>query len=119
MPKYTFKCNECKSEEQLFTSVKRVCTPCKKCNGSMERLMPVLSGPAQVKETVDKLLGRKWIDNQQEIIKSRKDDYFWSVEVPRLVQSGTYSVETMLENNWIYYDDKGMMQTRTKPPTRE
>ena len=118
MPKYTFKCRKCKAEKQLFTSVKRVVSLCE-CGDQMDRQMPSLSGPAQVRETVDKLLGKTWIDDQVNILKARSDDYFWAVEVPRLVQSGTYGMDTMLENDWVYYDDKEQLQTRTKPPSKD
>lgn len=120
MPIYVFKCKNCGHEERLFTSIKRMVSPCPQCKEEyMERQMPVLAGSAQVRETVNKLTNTKWIDNQEEILKNRRDDYFWSKEVPRLVQSGTYSLETMLENNWVYFDDKGQLQTRTKHPSRE
>jgi len=116
MPKYTFKCGHCDHTQQLFASVKRLKSPCEKCGEYMDRQMPVLSGHVQVKETVDKLTNRKWVDNQTDILSDRKDVHFWSKEVPKLVASGTYSMETMLENSWVYYDEKGQLKTRTKPP---
>ena len=119
MPKYTFKCRKCDNQKQIFASVKRVVTPCDKCDEYMDRQMPILSGKAQVRETVDKLTNRKWIDNQKEILKDRQDHHYWKHEVPGLVNSGTYSLETMLEMNWVYFDDKGELHTRTKPPRGE
>jgi len=49
---------------------------------------------------------------------NRSDNYFWSVEVPRLVNTGTYSIETMIENDWISVDDKGNIQINTRPPKK-
>jgi len=118
MPKYTFKC-KCGHQEQIFASVKRTVTPCNKCEEYMERQMPVLSGSAQVREVADKLTNKKWIDNQEEILKDRQDVHYWKNEVPRLVNGGTYSLETMLEMNWVYFDDKKQLHTRTKPPRDE
>jgi len=119
MPKYTFKCKKCGDDKQVFASRKRTCTPCKKCGEYMYRQMPVLSGPAQVTETVDKYTGKKWIDDQDVILKDRQGAHYWKNEVPRLVNSGTYSLETMLEMNWVYFDDKDELQTRTKQPSQE
>ena len=118
MPKYTFKCKSCGSEKQVFASRKRTCTPCKECGEYMDRQMPVLAGHAQVKETVDKLTNKKWVDNQTEILEDRQQTHYWKHEVPRLVNSGTYSLETMLEMNWVYFDEKDQLQTRTKPPVK-
>jgi hypothetical protein len=44
-----------------------------------------------------------------------KEDYFWEVEVPRLVQ--TYSTETCIENGWLKYNDKGELVIN-KPPKK-
>lgn len=84
----------------------------------MVRLMPTLAGKAQVNETVDKYAGRVWQDDQRESIKERKDKHYWEVEVPRMVNSGTYSLETMLEMGWVYLNDKGEICVNNKPPSR-
>ena len=91
---------------------------CANCEAEMNRQLPSLNGPAEVRETIDKLSGVEWKQDQKEILKGRRDDYYWSVEVPRMVNSGKYSAETMLENGWIYIDDKGQVHTHTKPPGR-
>jgi hypothetical protein len=90
---------------------------CDFCKTPMKLQMPNILGQ-EVRETVDAMTGSKWIQDQQEIIKERKADYFWSIEVPRMVNSGTYSIETMFENGWVYYNEKGDLVTRTKPPQK-
>lgn len=92
--------------------------PCKSCTGTMFRQMPTLNGPANVREVIDKNTGITWTDGQQDMIKDRKDEYYWTVEVPRFVNSGIYSLETMLENQWIYVDDAGKIHTNDKPPSK-
>ena len=91
---------------------------CKTCSSTMCRQMPTLNGPANVREVVDKNTGITWTDGQQDMVKDRKDEYYWTVEVPRFVNSGTYSLETMLENQWIYVDDAGKIHTNNKPPSK-
>jgi predicted nucleic acid-binding Zn ribbon protein len=118
MPKYSFLCPNCASEVQMYVPhlVKEV--ECKTCQGTMNRQMPTLNGPANVREVVDKNTGITWTDDQQQMIKDRKDEYYWTVEVPRFVASGTYSLETMLENQWIYVDDSGKIHVNDKPPSK-
>lgn len=118
MPKYTFECGACKSTVQKFVAVDKKTAKCR-CGNGMNRKMPKLSGHAQVTETVDKYTNRKWKQDQEDILEERKADYFWSVEVPRFVNSGTYSIETMLEMGWIYFNDKEEVQIRTKPPQKD
>jgi hypothetical protein len=83
----------------------------------MKRQMPSLRG-LKTTETVDKYTNRKHISDHSNVLKERKLDYYWSVEVPKMVNSGTYSIETMIEQNWVYYDEKGNLITRTKPPQK-
>jgi hypothetical protein len=83
----------------------------------MNRELPKLRG-LKTTETVDKYTNRKHISDHKEVVKERKLDFYWSVEVPKMVNSGTYSIETMLEQNWVYYDEKGNLITRTKPPQK-
>jgi transcription elongation factor Elf1 len=118
MPKYSFKCSSCGSDKQMYIPplVKEV--ECKTCNGTMERQMPTLNGPSSVHEVVDKYTGITHIDDQPAIVQERKEEYYWSVEVPRLVNSGTYSLETMLENQWIWVDDSGKIHVNNKPPQK-
>jgi ribosomal protein S27E len=116
VPKYTFKCPGCQSTISAYTSslTEIDCS----CGLKMDKQLPTLSGKAQVTEVVDKMAGKSWKQDQKEILTERKADYFWSVEVPRFVDSGTYSLETMLENKWVYYDERGDLQTRNKPPEK-
>ena len=79
--------------------------------------MPSLRG-LKTTETVDKYTNRKHISDHDNVLKERKLDYYWSVEVPKMVNSGTYSIETMIEQGWVYYDEKGNLITRTKPPQK-
>jgi hypothetical protein len=81
--------------------------------------MPSLNGKSTVTEVVDKYLGQTHIEDQRKILEDRKQDYYWAVEVPRFVNSGTYSLETMLENGWVYLNDKNEMIIRTKPPHKD
>jgi len=120
MPKYTFKCSlGHEIQKYVDTSVKAF--PCEHscCSAVMERQLPKLSGKASVTETVDSHTGVKWGDDHVKEIDDRKRTYYWEVEVPRMVNSGTYSLETMLENKWVYYDDKGNLITRIRPPESE
>ncbi len=114
MPKYTFKCDNGHTV-QKYTSSSVTDFPCKACDAIMVRQMPKIQS-SDVSETVDKYTGTEWKADQREMVKQRRDEYYWSVEVPRLVNSGTYSIETMLENGWIYIDDKEQVQINTIPP---
>ena len=81
----------------------------------MLRDLPTLSGNAQVTELIDTYTGVNLDQNHTSLIKDRHDQYYWEVEVPRLVQ--TMSVETCLENGWLIYDDKGDLVIN-KPPSK-
>lgn len=116
MAKYTFKCKQCEWQWQRFASASSPSTVCEKCSGVAERQLPVLNGPANVTEVVDKYTGLTQRTDQKEQVKLRRDEYYWTVEVPRFVASGTYSLETMLENEWIYVDDNGRIIVNSKPP---
>ena len=117
MPKYTFKCSSCDNILQKYTSMGKTIIECPKCDSDMARQMPITS-PPDTEEVVDKYIGIKWKNDQQDLIKKRKDEYYWRVEVPRFVDSGTYSLETMLEMGWVYYNERGELQTNTKPPDK-
>ncbi len=116
MAKYRFICEKCNKESERYASLKDSFT-CS-CEGKMIRQMPILNGPVTTRETINKVTGHTWIADQEEIVKDRKDEYFWSVEVPRLVNSGTYSLQTMLEQGWISVDDAGKIHTNNKPPSK-
>ena len=81
----------------------------------MQRDLPNISGNAQVTEVIDSYTGVSLDQNHKELVKDRRDQYFWEVEVPRLVQ--TMSVETCLENGWLVYDDRGDLVIN-KPPSK-
>jgi hypothetical protein len=82
----------------------------------MERLLPKLNGGSSVSEVVNKYTGQTQKQDQSIMVKERQAKYYWSVEVPRMVASGTYGVDTMLEQGWIWFDDKKQMRVHTKPP---
>lgn len=118
MPKYTFKC-ECGNVKQYITSSEMKTCKCRECGSEMNRQLPTLNGSVEVKELIDKYTNTSWKEDQTKLLEDRKKTYFWEVEVPRMVNSGVYSLETMLENGWVYYSPKGELLTRTKPPQKE
>ena len=116
MAKNRYKCNKCDKEETRYSSADEfLCS----CGGQKQKQMPQLAGHAQVNEVVDKYRNVKHKQDQKKIIKDRRSEYYWKVEVPKLVASGTYSLETMLEMKWVYYNEKGDLVTRTIPPESE
>jgi putative FmdB family regulatory protein len=117
MPKYTFKCTECDSVVQENVSRRTNSIVCPKCESAMKRQLPKLGGQSTVNETVDKYTGTTWADGQRESIEERRAKYYWEQEVPRMVRSGTYSIETMLEMGWVYFNDKEEMIINDKPPS--
>ncbi len=112
MPRYSFEC-ECGHTKELYTSfdAKLTC----ECGRLVDASLPKLSATT-VTEKVDKMSNKHWMKDQKEVLLDRSEAYFWSVEVPRFVESGVYSMETMMERQWVYYDAKGNLQTRTVPP---
>jgi hypothetical protein len=80
--------------------------------------MPTLNGPSNVSEVVDKYTGLTHRRDQKDEVKERREEYYWTVEVPRFVASGTYSIETMLENQWIKVDDNMNVTVNNVPPHR-
>lgn len=117
MPKYTFACKKCGSLQQKFANIDTEHIPCSVCDSTMDREMPKLAG-LKTTEVVDKYTNKKHVADQKEILNERKLDYYWEKLVPEMVNSGTYSVETMLEKGWVYYDEKKNLVTRTKPPQK-
>ena len=116
MAKNRYICIKCKQEETKYSSKNEF--PCS-CGGTKEKQMPNLAGHTQVNEVVDKYRNVKHKQDQQKIIKDRRSEYYWKVEVPKLVASGIYSLETMLEMKWVHYNEKGELVTRTIPPESE
>ena len=80
--------------------------------------MPMLKG-IKATEVVDKYTGKKHVEDHKEKISERKAEYYWSIEVPKLVNSGIYELGTMLQQGWVYYNEKNELVTRTKPPQKE
>lgn len=116
MAKYTFICETCGEVKEQFASPQTVSGTCKKCGGITNRSLPVMNGPATVFEDPDGQSGRKWLDDHSKIIETRKRKYYFEVEVPRMVASGVYTVQTMLELGWITLDDSGHIHVNTTPP---
>jgi hypothetical protein len=114
--KYTFVCEICGEVNEKFASPQTVSGTCKGCGGNTKRQLPVMNGPVTVYENPDGQSGRKWLPDQSDIINIRKRKYYFEVEVPRMVASGTYSVETMLNEGWIWLDDNGSIHVHTTPP---
>ena len=116
MAKNRYKCDRCNKEEIRYSSVSDF--PCE-CGGDKIKQMPRLSGHTQVNETVDKHRNTKHKQDQKKILEDRSSEHYWKVEVPKMVASGIYSLETMLEMKWVYYNEKGELCTRTTPPAAE
>jgi hypothetical protein len=94
------------------TTVEHV--PCV-CGEQMDRELPNTNSPTEVRELVDPFTNVTWGKDHEAVMKQRKEDYFWEVEVPRLVEK--YSTETCLENGWLIYNDKGELIIN-KPPKK-
>ena len=114
MPKYKFTCDQCNNSKTQFANLSTLKIRCDNCGNNMDRQLPV-SGTQTVTETVDSFTGVKHIQDQKELLKERRDQYYWEVEVPRLIQ--TYSIETCLEQGWLTYNDKGELIIN-KPPSK-
>jgi hypothetical protein len=111
MPKYTFECPRCNNVVKKYTTTESI-VKCV-CGEDMSRQLPTINTPTTT-ELIDSYMGVALPSDNDEILKSRKDEYFWAVEVPRLVNK--YSVEHCLQNGWLYLDDKDQLQIQTKPP---
>lgn len=108
-------CDKCGTHIDRFASTTTEQVKCQECqDGTMKRQLPN-SGSQVVKEVVDKFTNVRHTDNQKSEDAQRKQDYFWEVEVPRLVQH--YSIETCLEEKWLVYNDKGELVIN-KPPSK-
>jgi hypothetical protein len=80
----------------------------------MRRQLPT-GGSQAVTEIADSFTGVKRDQNHDELKKERKEQYYWEVEVPRLIE--TYSIETCLDQKWLVYNDKGELVIN-KPPSK-
>lgn len=115
MPKYNFTCAQCKTKRHKYVSTKVETTICAACGGNMNREMPNLSGSPEVTELIDDYTGVNLNQDHNSLVKARQEQYYWEVEVPRLVQ--TMSIETCLENKWLVYNEKGELVIN-KPPSK-
>jgi len=111
--KYIFECGSCKKKESKFVPVKTTELPCE-CGGTQYRKLPNIATQT-VNETVDTFTNTKRSQNHDADIKQRRDDHYWTVDVPRFIQ--TYSTETCLEQQWLIYNEKGELVIN-KPPSK-
>lgn len=114
MPKYNFVCSKCETRTHKYVASTIEEIPCK-CGNVMNRELPNTNSPTEVREIVDPYTNRKWGKDHEAVMKKRKDDHYWEVEVPRLIQ--TYSTETCIEQGWLIYNDKGELVIN-KPPSK-
>lgn len=119
MPKYTFECPNCGTAEQQYVPRNIKTVSCCKCAPEevwMKRKLPTLSGNPEITEVIDDYTGKTIKQDQGKMVKERRDIYYWSIEVPKLVRSGVYGLDTMLENGWVWFDDNHHMHIHDKPP---
>lgn len=115
MPKFRFQCSACNLEVERFASPRTEIVECSTCKGPMLRQFPG-SGSQVVREVVDNFTNVRTAPDEKEQNKARKTEYFWDVEVPRLIQ--TYSLETCLQEGWLVYNDKGELVVNKSPSKR-
>lgn len=115
MPKYNFTCAKCQTTSHKYVPTSVETLPCSVCGEATVRELPNTNSPTEVREVVDPYTNRKWGKDHEAVMKKRKEDHYWEVEVPRLVQ--TYSIETCLEQGWLVYNDKGELVIN-KPPSK-
>jgi hypothetical protein len=118
MALFDYICSKCGLiERQLITVVNSDNKQgiCPDCGGVSKRQLPTITGSTKY-EVVDQYTNTKSIPDQKEVMLDRSDEYYWKVEVPKMVASGTYSIETMLEKGWVYYDDKDNLQVKNRAP---
>jgi hypothetical protein len=114
MPKFKFVCQNCGDAVLRYVNASTESIQCVSCNKEMKRQIPT-TGSQAVKEVIDPYTGVTHLQDQQELLKERKEDHYWNVEVPRLIQ--TYSIETCLEQKWLVFNDKGELVIN-KPPKK-
>lgn len=114
MPKYHFVCEGCSTKVHKYVSTKTETIPCT-CGKNMQRQMPIIGGPTEVRELIDPYLNKRLNKDHEQIKEQRREQHYWEVEVPRLVDK--YSLETCLEQGWLKYNDKGELVIN-KPPSK-
>jgi hypothetical protein len=117
MPKYTFRCSwpGCLAEVQRYTSVNTEQIECPVCDGALSNRQLPSSGSQAVSEIIDDFTGVKRDQNHDIDVKTRREQHYWEVEVPRFIE--TYSTQTCLEEGWLVYDEKGNLVIN-KPPSK-
>ena len=115
MARFTFKCQQCNHTTQITSLQVKRTVLCRKCKIPMSRMLPIIHGTDK-QEIVDKYTGITQKPDQRELVDERRAKYYWEHEVPKMVASGVYSIETMLENGWIWVDDNNQIQVHNKPP---
>lgn len=113
MPKFRFLC-ECSTEAEHFVSSKTQETDCARCGKKAKRQFPG-AGSQQSREVVDSFTNTRQTPDAKLENLARKTEYFWEIEVPRLIQ--TYSLETCLQEGWLVYNDKNELVIN-KPPSK-
>ena len=114
MPKYNFTCTKCLTKTHKYVSINVETITCE-CGEVMSRDLPNTNSPTEVRELVDPYTNRTWGKDHESVMKNRREDHYWEVEVPRLVEK--YSLETCLEQGWLIYNDKGELIIN-KPPSK-
>lgn len=114
MPKYTFHCDVCGKSKQIFTSVSTKETSCD-CGSDMLRQMPNIA-VQRVTEVMDSYTNTTRDQDHNNLMKTRRDDHYWDVEVERLIH--TCSTETCIENGWLVYNEKGELVKGKAPHKR-
>lgn len=106
MAKYRFQCEKCSTIFERYASANTEALPCKECKANAKRLFPTI-GSQQTTEIIDPFLNVRQGEDHRKQLENRRSEYFWGVEVPRFVESGIYSTETMLTEGWLVYNEKG------------
>ena len=118
MPKYRFECEKCCVSVERYVPVSTETLPCKTCSSSMRRLLPNI-GSKKVTETVDSFLNIRQEEDHKKKLEERRTRYFWDIEVPRMIESGTYSIATCLQEGWLVYDERGKLVLGKGPPQKK
>jgi hypothetical protein len=113
MAKFKYICNSCNKEYVKFSSPKIKEILCD-CGAQAKQQFPG-SGSQVVREVVDTFTNIRTASDEKEQNKARKTEYFWEVEVPRLIQ--TYSLATCLDEGWLVYNDRQELVIG-KPPSK-
>jgi predicted RNA-binding Zn-ribbon protein involved in translation (DUF1610 family) len=114
MPKYNFSCKSCSTKVHKYVPATIETTTCPQCGEVMNRDLPNTNSQTEVRELVDPYTNITWGKDHEAIMKKRREDHYWKVEVPRLVEK--YSVQTCIEQGWLVYNDKGELVIN-KPPS--